>query len=76
MELKVGDTAEVIEITYSNYPTLYENGAWGTIDSEFILGACSATVGNTIGGYGGPWYVFKDTYRKVGRLTVKSLKHG
>lgn len=75
MKLEVGNTAEVIEITDSAYPILYENGAWGTIENEFHSGACSATVGNTVD-TNSTWHLFKDTYRKVGKLTVKSLKHG
>lgn len=73
--IKIGDTAEVIEITDSDYPTLYENGAWGTIEDEFHSGACSAHIGNTMG-INCAWHVLKDTYRKVGRLTVKALKNG
>lgn len=73
--IKVGDTAEVIEITDSRYPTLYENGAWGTIEDEFHFGACSAIVGNTLD-TNNTWYVPNGTYRRVGKLTVKSLKHG
>lgn len=50
MKLKVGDTAEVIEITDNSYPMLYENGAWGAIEFEFPGGSCSAIVGNTTEG--------------------------
>lgn len=75
MALKVGDTAEVIEITNGSYPTLYENGAWGTIDSEFRSGACAAIIGDTFD-TNSTWHVTNGTYRKVGRLTVKTLKHG
>lgn len=76
MELKVGYTAEVIEITNSSYLVLYKNGAWGTIDSESSFGGCLATVGSTVEGYGGLWHVPNGTYRKVGKLTVKALKYG
>lgn len=74
MELKVGDTAEVIEITNSNYPGLYENGTWGLIEDEYLyFGACSATIGNTFEG-NSMWHVPNDTYRKVGKLTVTKIK--
>lgn len=73
--IKVGDTAEVIEITDSRYPMLYENGAWGVIKYEFPHGNCAAIIGKTLD-TGSSWHVPNGTYRKVGRLTVKSLKHG
>lgn len=75
MKLKVGDTAEVIEITNSNYPTLYDNGAWGTIEDEFYSGNYSAIIGKTVDA-NSSWHVPNGTYRKVGRLIVKALKHG
>lgn len=75
MELKVGDTAEVIEITHSNYPMLYEKGSWGAIEFEFPNGACAAIIGNTVG-TNSTWHVPNGNYWKVGKLTVKALKHG
>lgn len=75
MKLKVGDTAEVIEITHSSYPLLYESGAWGAIEFEFPSGSCSTIVGNTTY-IGSSWHVPNGAYRKVGKLTVKALKHG
>lgn len=75
MELKVGDTVEVIEITDSRYPSLYENGAWGVRLGEYLSGDCSAIIGNAIDTKS-MWYVYKGTYRSVGKLTVKALKHG
>lgn len=75
MKLKVGDTAEVIEITDSNYPMLYESGAWGAVELELRSGSCSAIVGNTVDA-NSTWHVPNGNYRKVGRLTVRALKHG
>lgn len=75
MKLKVGDTAEVIEVTNSSYPMLYESGAWGAIEFEFPGRNCSAIVGTTVD-TNSTWHVPNGTYRRVGRLTVKALKHG
>lgn len=75
MKLKVGDTAEVIEITDSTYPRLYESGAWGTIKVEAHTGDCSVIVGKTVDA-NSTWYVPNGNYRRVGKLTVKALKHG
>lgn len=75
MKLKVGKTAEVVEITHSNYPMLYENGAWGTTEFEFPNGNCSVIIGNTVG-TSSTWHVPNGNYRRVGKLTVKALKHG
>jgi hypothetical protein len=71
-ELKVGDTAEVIEVLDSFAPILYENGSWGTIAQEFntdvsaFLGPCES---DDCG-----WYVLGTDYRRVGRLTITKLK--
>ena len=72
-ELKVGDTAEVIEVLDSFAHGLYGVGSWGTVVSHFQSGNLSAFLGPYESGDCG-WHVLKNGYRKVGKLTITKLK--
>lgn len=72
-ELKVGDTAEVIEVLNSFAPTLYDIGSWGVVVSAFRDQSLSAFLGMYTDSPDG-WHVSKDGYRKVGKLTITKLK--
>ena len=74
--IKVGDSAEVIEIVDSHYPGLYKVGDWGTVVDAFRSGNCSAFVGSApvFSTVHHPWHVSEGTYKKVGKLTVTKIK--
>lgn len=74
--IRVGDTAEVIEITdNSDYPNIYNNGNTGVIVLDFRTdGSISALVGSHSDFHG--WHVRRGCFKRVAKLTVKSLKNG
>ncbi|MDR2274320.1 MAG: hypothetical protein LBF27_25660 [Sphingobacterium sp.] len=73
-QIKVGQSFEVAVITdNSKYPSIYKNGNTGIIKDEFNNGDATMSVG-TYGSLTGIWYVLKDTYKIVGKLTITKVK--
>lgn len=74
-ELKVGMNCEVITVT-SKEPTLtglMKIGDTGIVAIQYSDGDVSDCIGNTIDGEG-IWFLFKEEFKKVGRLTITKLK--
>lgn len=75
-QLKVGDTAEVIEVLTINKffsgTNPFRIGSTGTIHESVIPFGIKAFVGATSPGKG--WLLYFGEYRKVGRLTITKLK--
>lgn len=73
-QIKVGQTCEVAVITNnSEYPSLYNIGNTGVLINEYPSGNAEMYVGCTSDGNGN-WYVLKNTYKKVGKLTITKVK--
>lgn len=72
--LKIGDSAEVVVITKSPYPTLYRNNECGLVNTVFISGNIDAFIGIPRLKDDGGWVVPKGAYKKIGRLTVTKVK--
>lgn len=73
-QLKVGDSAEVIVITNSPYPYVYQDGECGLAINVFLSGNIDAFIGIPNLMDDGGWFVPKGTYKKIGRLTVTKVK--
>ncbi|MGJ1414048.1 hypothetical protein [Sphingobacterium multivorum] len=74
-QIKVGQSCEVAVITdNSKYPSLYNVGNTGVLINEYPSGNAEIRVGvNDSDGYGS-WHAYKGCFKKVGKLTIKSLK--
>jgi hypothetical protein len=76
MEFIIGMTFDVITITAERptYDQLYQKGSTGVVIKEYPDKDIGAIIGYEHGC--GSWLVPKGEYKKVGRLTIKSIKKG
>ena len=75
--LKIGQSFEVAEILPNDgvYDSIYQPGNTGAVIELFNNGNASICVGESSPPSFDGWFVKKEHYKIVGKLTVKTLKN-